>query len=63
MELLPIVRQAHLDREHDRLAKIYSYAEWCHKQKDEKLWNAVGVSFYEHLVDEEVTFKQFTNWI
>lgn len=63
MELLPIVRQAHLDKDYDRLTKIYSFAEWCHKQKDEKLWNAVGVSFYEHLVDTDETFQQFTNWI
>ena len=63
MELLPITREAHLDKDDEKLTKIYSFAEWCHKQKDEKLWNSVGVSFYEHLVDEESTFLQFTNWI
>ena len=63
MELLPLTRQAHIDKNYEKLEKIYSYAEWCNKQKDEKLWNSVGVCFYEHLVDEEVTFNQFTNWI
>lgn len=63
MELLPILRQAHIDNDLDRLKKIYSFAEWCHHQKDEKLWNAVGVCFYEHLIDDDVTFQQFTNWI
>ncbi|ULQ55968.1 hypothetical protein KJS94_15060 [Flavihumibacter rivuli] len=63
MELLPITRQAHLDNDNDKLTKIYSFAEWCHRQKDEKLWNSVGVCFYEHLVDTDETYLQFTNWI
>jgi hypothetical protein len=63
MELLPVVRQAHIEKDNNRLAKIYSYAAWCFRQKDEKLWNAAGVSFYEHLVDTAETFEQFTNWI
>lgn len=62
-ELLPILKQAHIDNDKDRLAKIYDYAEWCHRQKEEKLWNAAGVSFYEHLVDDEATFPHFTQWI
>lgn len=63
MELLPIVRQAHKENNHDRLKKIYDFAEWCFKQKDENLWNPVGVSFYEHLGDTQETFSAFTNWI
>ena len=63
MELLPITRQAHIDKDDARLEKIYNYAEWCSKQKDEKLWNAAGVSFYEHLCDYDETFSGFTNWI
>ena len=63
MELLPITRQAHIDRDSERLQKIYDFAEWCFHQKDQNLWNAVGVSFYEHLADHEETFLQFTNWI
>jgi hypothetical protein len=63
MELLPITRQAHIDKDHKQLQKIYDYAEWCYKQKEKKLWNAVGVSFYEHLCDYEETFSGFTNWV
>ena len=63
IELLPIVRQAQFDKDNDRLTKIYTYAEWCFKQNDQKLWNAVGVCFYEHLVDDDITYQQFTNWI
>lgn len=63
MELLPVTKQAHIDNEHEKLAKIYAFAEWCHKQKNENLWNAVGVCFYEHLADSDETFLQFTNWI
>lgn len=63
MELLVVTRQAHIDKDNDRLTKIYAFAEWCHRQKDEKLWNAVGVCFYEHLVDTDETFLPFTNWI
>jgi len=63
MELLPIARQAHIDKNINRLKIIYNYAEWCSKQKDKKLWNAAGVSFYEHLCDYEETFSEFTNWI
>ena len=30
---------------------------------DPKLWNAAGVSFYEHLGDDDIVFLQFTKWI
>lgn len=63
MELIPIVIQAHLDHDNNKLSKIYAFAEWCHGQRDQKLWNAADVSFYEHLLDHEETSKQFTNWI
>jgi hypothetical protein len=63
MELLPILLQAHIDNDLERLKKIYDFAEWCLKQEDEELWNPAGVSFYEHLADSDVTYLQFTNWI
>ena len=62
-ELLYLLEQAHIDRDVERIRKIYDYAAWCFKQQDQKLWNAAGVSFYEHLGDREVVFLQFTNWI
>ena len=63
MELLPITKQAHLEKNTKKLNKIYQYAEWCFRQNDEKLWNSVGVCFYEHLVDTDETFLEFKNWI
>ncbi len=63
IELVPIVVQAHIDKDNERLQKIYDYAEWCHNQKDEKLWNAVGITFYLHLLRYPEAFLQFGNWI
>jgi hypothetical protein len=63
MELLPVTVQAHMDNDEQKLRKIYDFAEWCHRQEDGNLWNAVGVSFYEHLADDEPTWLAFTNWI
>lgn len=60
MELLPLTREAHKVNNTDKLKKIYDFAEWCHKQKDKNIWNAVGVSFYEHLADYNETFNEFT---
>lgn len=62
-ELHSLLREAHKNNDVERIQKIYDYAEWCSKQKEEKLWNAAGVSFYEHLADDELVFSQFTNWI
>lgn len=62
-ELLSLLEQAHINNDTSRIQKIYDYAEWCFQQKDQKLWNAAGVSFYEHLGDKDIIFLQFTNWI
>ena len=63
MELLLLTREAHKVNNIDKLKKIYDFAEWCHKQNNKNIWNAVGVSFYEHLADSEETFNEFTYWI
>lgn len=62
-ELLVLVEQAYENDDVDRLNKIYGFAAWCLKQKDQKLWNAAGVSFYEHLGDTDKTYPAFTNWV
>ncbi|MBS1513079.1 MAG: hypothetical protein JST86_19740 [Bacteroidetes bacterium] len=61
--LLSVLKQAHIDNDLARIKSIYDYAEWCSQQKDQKLWNAAGVSFYEHLSDDELIFSQFTRWV
>ena len=62
-ELLSLLAEAHKSNDVERIQKIYDYAEWCSKQKEQKLWNAAGVSFYEHLADDELVFSQFTTWV
>ncbi|MES2773923.1 MAG: hypothetical protein V4722_07050 [Bacteroidota bacterium] len=63
MELLPITVQAHIDKDNEKLERIYDFAEWCFRQKAKDLWNAAAVSFYEHLGDRDETFSEFTRWI
>ena len=62
-EFLALLEQAHSDKDEARIKNIYDYAEWCSKQKDQKLWNSAGVSFYEHLADNDLVFSQFTKWV
>jgi len=47
----------------DRLQKIYDFAEWCFRQKSKDLWNAAGVSFYEHLGDYPETRQEMWRWV
>lgn len=61
--LLPRVRRAHRENNKTELEKIYSFAEWCMNQKAKDLWNAAGVAFYEHLVDEKLTREAIPQWI
>jgi len=62
-ELLTLLVQAHANNDTTTIKNIYDYAAWCSQQKDQKLWNAAGVCFYEHLCDNELVFAQFTKWI
>lgn len=50
-ELLPRVREAHRAGDDTFLERVYGCAEWCRVQPERAVWNAVGVSFYEHLLD------------
>jgi hypothetical protein len=61
--LLDLLLQAHRDNNSTRIEKIYDYAGWCFRQKNQTLWNAAGVSFYEHLGDNELVFSQCTKWL
>jgi len=47
----------------DHLQKIYDFAEWCFRQKSKDLWNAAGVSFYEHLGDYPETRQEMWRWV
>ena len=52
MDLRRMVREAHHDNDEEMLRNIYCFAQWCLRQKSEDMWNAAGVSFYEHLFDD-----------
>jgi hypothetical protein len=62
-ELLSAAIHFHKTNDIDRLQKIYDFAQWCIQQKDKDLWNAAGVSFYEHLGDQAETRKEMRRWV
>jgi hypothetical protein len=62
-EMLPAVVNAHKENDRLKLKKIYDFAEWCFQQKENDLWNAASVAFYEHLGDDEETLKEFPKWV
>lgn len=51
LHALPAVRAEHDAGTSDRLPALYGFAEWCLRQKAKDIWNAAGVSFYEHVFD------------
>lgn len=55
--------RAHEENNTGCLKKIYAFAEWCFTQKASDLWNAAGVSFYEHLADERITYEAMPHWV
>ena len=56
-ELLPMVRDAHKANDVETLERIYNFAEWCLRQREDHLGNAVCVAFYEHLFDDVRDWK------
>jgi hypothetical protein len=63
-ELLPRVRTAHQDGDTEALRRIYGFAEWCMAQKAKDIWNAAGVTFYEHLFDSHRSlWPEFVRWL
>ena len=62
-EMLTALEEACKANDTEKIANIYDYAGWCHTQKDQKLWNAAGVSFYEHLADEDAVFASFKTYV
>ena len=63
--LLPLAQEAHVKQDRNTLAKMYKFAEWCWEQKRTSrfIHNAVGVAFYEHLVDKDSSLKEIQDWI
>ena len=49
--LLDELRRAFEENDEEAQHRIFAFAEWCSNQRTGELWNAAGVSFYEHLFD------------
>ena len=49
--LLPLAAEAHGRGDDELLKRIFEYAAWSARRPAKHVWNAVGVSFYEHLFD------------
>lgn len=49
--LLPFAAEADARGDDDLLARIFEYAAWSARRPAQSVWNAVAVSFYEHLFD------------
>ncbi len=62
-QMLSEVVKSHHEKDNIKLQKIYDFAAWCFLQKDKDLWNAAGVSFYEHLGDHEATRNEMHLWV
>ena len=63
MELNAKCQDAHDQNDQVTLSKIYDFAAWCARQTDEDVWNAAGVSFYEHIIDHPIALKEIPRWI
>jgi len=64
-DLYPMTRNAHRNGDVDFLKRSYQFAEWVWQQKHRSghVYNAVVVSFYEHLVNDEVTCAAIPDWV
>ena len=62
-DLLPGSREAHQHDDRETLQRIYGFAEWCMSQSESELWNAAGVSFYEHVFDEPALRGEVVKWL
>ena len=56
-DLFPRLREAQNRGDKEEMQRIGEFAAWCARQKAKDLWNAAGVSFYEHLAFHEETIQ------
>jgi hypothetical protein len=63
MELNAKCQDAHDRNDQAMLSKIYDFATWCSHQSEKDIWNAAGVSFYEHIIDHPIALKEIPRWI
>ncbi len=54
-------QEAHERGDQMVLRRIYDFAAWCARQNEKDLWNAAGVSFYEHIVDHPIALQEISH--
>ena len=62
-DLRRMAQDAHERRDSVTLRHIYNFAAWCSAQRNKDLWNAAGVSFYEHLFDRRDQWRAVAPWL
>jgi hypothetical protein len=62
-DLKPLLREAFDRGDAELVRRIFGFAEWCAKQSAQPLWNAAGVSFYEHLFDYPAYSERMVPWL
>jgi hypothetical protein len=62
-DLLPMVQEAHDGADIAMLRHIYNFAEWCFAQRNQALWSAAAVAFYEHLFDRRDRWQSVLPWL
>jgi len=58
-----VFKRAYEENNQEKIRSIYAYAEWCFTQKHKELWNAAGVLFYEHLIDDLEIKREIHKWL
>lgn len=59
----PLVSKAHRATNDEFLVRAFGFAEWCARHRAKHLWNAAGVAFYEHLLDDGLPPASMAPWI
>jgi hypothetical protein len=62
-DLKPQLRDALARNDTALVRRIFDFAEWCADQTAQKLWNAAGVAFYEHLFDYPEYSERMLPWL
>jgi len=64
-DLEDMVDAAHRQNNEDDLVRIYKFTEWCYSQKDNDpdIWEAASMTFYQHLLDSDLTLWAIPYWV
>jgi len=64
-DLEDMVDAAHQQNNEDDLVRIYKFTEWCYSQKDNDpdIWDAASITFYQHLLDSDLTLWAIPYWV